>query len=219
MPRVSRAQAEEHRKVITAVSARLFKERGIKAVSIADLMGAAGLTHGAFYGHFESKEALAGVAAKHAFEESTARWRRRIADKQGSARRETLVNAYLDSRNVRKVGRCCPTVSLAADVAREAKGSPVRSAYAQGFGELVDILASTEETGDGAGDRQAALSDYATMVGALMLARATEGTPLSGELLDAARERLNRCHSASTPKKAAGQALAPTRRKTAKVSE
>ena len=62
MPRVSRAEAESHREQITEASSRLFRERGIKGVSVADLMGAAGLTHGGFYGHFESKDALAAVA-------------------------------------------------------------------------------------------------------------------------------------------------------------
>ena len=66
MPRVSRAEAENHRQQITEASARLFKERGVKGVSVADLMGAAGLTHGGFYGHFESKDALAGVAVARA---------------------------------------------------------------------------------------------------------------------------------------------------------
>ena len=81
MPRVSRAEAESHRQQITEASARLFKERGINGVSVADLMGAAGLTHGGFYGHFESKDALAGVAVAHAFEQSAERWRKRAAGK------------------------------------------------------------------------------------------------------------------------------------------
>ena len=79
MPRVSRAQAEAHREAITDASARLFKEHGLKAVSVADLMGAAGLTHGGFYGHFESKDALAGAATAHAYGQAVERWRRRVA--------------------------------------------------------------------------------------------------------------------------------------------
>jgi TetR/AcrR family transcriptional repressor of nem operon len=191
MPRVSRAEARHHREAITDASARLFKERGLKAVSVSDLMGAAGLTHGGFYGHFESKDALAGVAVAHAFEQSVERWRRRVAGKADAAEgRAALVEPYLSPRSVREVGLGCPTVSLASDVAREPAEAPIRAAYGAGLEGLLQVLASVEASGDAAADRQAALADYATMVGALMLARATAGAPLSDELLAAARARL-----------------------------
>ena len=191
MPRVSRAQAETHREAITDVSARLFKEHGLKAVSVADLMGAAGLTHGGFYGHFESKDALAGVAIRHAFEQSVERWRKRMAAlPDAAARRAALVGAYFTPHSVRHAGIGCPTVALAGDVAREPADAPIRAAYVDGLEGLVEILASTQQTGSAAADRQAALADYATMVGALLLARATSGTPTSDAILAAARERL-----------------------------
>lgn len=191
MPRVSRAQAESHREAITEASARLFREHGLQAVSVAELMGAAGLTHGGFYGHFESKDALAGVATGHAFAQSAQRWRQRIAGKaDAAAQREALVASYFTPRSVNDAGQGCPTVALAGDVAREPAEAPIRAAYAQGLESLLDILASVQQTGDEAADRRAALADYATMVGALMLARATGGTALAGEVLAAARERL-----------------------------
>ncbi len=191
MPRVSRAQAETHREAITDVSARLFKEHGVKAVSVADLMGAAGLTHGGFYGHFESKDALAGVAVAHAFGQSVERWRKRAgAQPDDASRRESLVAAYFTPYSVRHAGVGCPTVALAGDVAREPADAPIRAAYVDGLESLVEILASTEHTGSAETDRQAALADYATMVGALLLARATSGTPTSDAILAAARARL-----------------------------
>ncbi len=191
MPRVSRAQAESHREAITDVSARLFKEHGVKSVSVADLMGAAGLTHGGFYGHFESKDALAGVAVEHAFEQSAERWRKRLAAQpDAAARRAALVSPYFTPHSVRHVGAGCPAVALAADVAREPAGAPIRAAYVDGLESLLAILAATEGTGDAATDRQAALADYATMVGALMIARATSGTPTCDAVLAAARDRL-----------------------------
>jgi TetR/AcrR family transcriptional regulator, transcriptional repressor for nem operon len=191
MPRVSRAQADSHREQITDASARLFKERGINGVSVADLMGAAGLTHGGFYGHFESKDALAGIAVAHAFQQSAERWHKRIAGKPDDpARRVALVEKFLTAQSLKDVGMGCPTVALATDVAREPAAAPIRTAYLDGLESLVQILADVEDGPDAAARRSAALADYATMAGALLLARATEGAPLAAELLAAARERL-----------------------------
>jgi len=81
-------------------------------------------------------------------------------------------------------------VSLATDVSREPADAPIRTAFQGGLEELVEILAGVEPGPDAAARRAAALADYATMTGALLLARATEGTPLSAELLAAARARL-----------------------------
>ena len=191
MPRVSRAEAESHRQQITEASARLFKERGINGVSVADLMGAAGLTHGGFYGHFESKDALAGVAVAHAFEQSAERWRKRVASQpDDAAGRALIVDKFLSTPSIREVGLGCPSVSLAADVARQPEAAPIRGAYLDGLEELLRILAGVEDGPDAAARRSAAVADYATMAGALMLARATEGAPLSAEILAAARARL-----------------------------
>ena len=191
MPRVSRAEAESHREQITEASSRLFRERGIKGVSVADLMGAAGLTHGGFYGHFESKDALAGVAAAHAFEQSAERWNKRIASQpDDAARRALLVDKFLTPQSLKDVSMGCPSVSLATDVAREPAAAPIRAAYLDGLESLVQILASVEPGPDAATRRGAALADFATLAGALMLARATEGAPLSAEILAAARTRL-----------------------------
>ena len=191
MPRVSRAEAENHREQITEASARLFRERGLKGVSVADLMGAAGLTHGGFYGHFESKDALAGVAVAHAFEQSAERWHKRIAGKpDAAARRAVLVDKFLTPQSMKDVGGGCPSVSMAGDVAREPAAAPIRTAYLDGLESLVQILAGVEDGADAGERRRAALADFATLAGALMLARATEGAPLSSEILAAARERL-----------------------------
>jgi len=211
MPRVSRAEAESHRQQITEASARLFKERGINGVSVADLMGAAGLTHGGFYGHFESKDALAGEAAAHAFGQSAERWRKRVASQpDDAAGRALIVDRFLSAPSVKEVGLGCPSVSLAADVAREPVAAPIRRAYLDGLEALVEILAGVEDGPDAPARRRAALADYATMAGALMLARATEGAPLSAELLGAARERLLRAPApTSAPASARARANVP----------
>ena len=191
LPRVSRAEADSHREQITDASARLFKERGIKGVSVADLMGAAGLTHGGFYGHFESKDALAGIAVARAFEQSAERWNKRVAAQpDASTGRTEIVDRFLTPKSLREVGMGCPSVAMATDVAREPAAAPIRTAFLGGLESLVQILASVEAGPDAAARRRSALADYATMAGAVLLARATEGTPLASELLAAARERL-----------------------------
>ncbi|HXP64287.1 MAG TPA: hypothetical protein VN815_02320, partial [Steroidobacteraceae bacterium] len=85
----------------------------------------------------------------------------------------------------------CPATTLAADAARKSGDAPIRAAYAAGLEELLAILTSVQDTGAPRSDREAALADFATMVGGLMLAKATQGSALSDEILSAARRRLN----------------------------
>jgi TetR/AcrR family transcriptional repressor of nem operon len=191
MPRVSKQQTESNLRAITEASSRLFRERGIKGVSVADLMAAAGLTHGGFYGHFESKEALAAAACRAAFEGSVVRWKARVAaSADGAAARALLVERYVSANSRGSPGMSCPTAALAVDVAREPAESPVRAAFVAGNAALIDILASVQGAQDAGVARRDALADFATMVGALVLARATAGDAISDEFLKAGRERL-----------------------------
>lgn len=191
MPRASKEQAATHRKTITAASARLFRERGFHGVSVADLMGAAGLTHGGFYVHFESKESLAVEACAKALEEGVARWRRRMAgESTPSAQRAALIDGYLSSKSRNDPGKSCAVAALVNDVAREPLDSLVRTTYTAGLEARLAILASVQQTGDSAEDRARAILDCSTMVGALVLSRATSGNALSDELLTVVREQL-----------------------------
>jgi TetR/AcrR family transcriptional regulator, transcriptional repressor for nem operon len=191
MSRVSKEQSVAHRKTITEVSARLMRERGIKSVSVADLMGAAGLTHGGFYGHFESKDALAAEACAHAFGESVEKWKKRIAGQSDDASAlKAIVDGYLSVRSRDAPSTSCPLPALVSDVAREAADAPVRPAYAAGTEHLLDILSGLQDSGSDKSDRRRALAQLSTLVGALLLARATAGSPLSEEILAAAREAL-----------------------------
>lgn len=188
MPRVSKAEAERNRAVIEQVSSRLFREQGFHGISVADLMGAAGLTHGGFYGHFESKDALAAIACTRAFEESEARWRKRVSDAPDKATAlSSLIDGYLSARNRNNAGAGCPVAALANDVARESDDKPVRESFHDGLVNLLDILVSVQPGDDASADRKTALAQMATLAGALMLSRATQGTPLSNEILAAAR--------------------------------
>ena len=191
MPRVSKAEAEKNRAIIEQVSSRLFREQGFHGISVADLMGAAGLTHGGFYGHFESKDALAAIACTRAFEESEARWRKRVDDAPDhTAALTALIDGYLSTRNRNSAGTGCPVAALANDVAREPDNKPVRAAFHDGLENLLEILSGIQTGPDDAANRSTALAQMATLAGALMLARATQGTPLSNEVLTAARSFL-----------------------------
>ncbi len=192
MPRVSREQADSNRTAITDAASRLFRERGINGVSVSDLMAAAGFTHGGFYGHFDSKDALAAEACRAAFDRSAGRWKKRIGESESDvSARAALVDNYLSDKARRSPGISCPASSLAVDAAREPSESPVRDSFAAGVEELTGILAALQRTGEAEAGRRQALADLSTMVGALVLARATAGREISDEILTAARERLH----------------------------
>ncbi len=191
MSRVSREQSELNRTAIEDAASRLFREKGITGVSVADLMAAVGLTHGGFYGHFQSKNALAAIACAKAFEQSTAKWKKCVDDRPDhTAALASIVDNYLSVNSRNTAGAGCPLSALATDVAREAADKPVRDAFLAGVNNLLEILAGLQGTGDDTRDRTLALGQLSTMVGGLVLARATRGAKISNEFLAAAREQL-----------------------------
>jgi TetR/AcrR family transcriptional repressor of nem operon len=208
MPRVSRAQTEKNRETIELVAARLFREQGINGISVVDLMAAAGLTHGGFYGHFDSKDTLAAIACGKAFEQSATRIAQKIA---GAADPQTalsaITDAYLLGAHRDNPGHGCPAVALAADIAREAPDKPVRAVYLAGVRQLLASLAGlspalpapaggcTAKRGAGASAaaaEQEAMMQLTALVGAVTLARATAGDPLSESFLEAGRALIGR---------------------------
>lgn len=201
MPRVSREQADRNRLAIEAASSRLFRERGIDGVTVADLMAAAGLTHGGFYGHFESKDALAAVACEKAFAETVERWKGVAA---GRATPRAMIDTYLSGPHRDHPGKGCPAAALAADVARHDGERSLQDAYVAGLKELLSALAGMQEGADTSARAHAAMAQLATMVGALTLARATRGDPISNQILAAARDFL--ASSDEPPAGAAGRA-------------
>jgi len=190
MPRVCRAETEKNRTAIRRASSRLFREQGLRA-SVSDVMKAAGLTHGGFYGHFGCKDDLAADACAMAFAESATRWRKRA---EGAADRPSahaaLIEGYLTARNRAAIGSGCPIAALAIDVARESLDKPVRQAFHAGLERLIALLARLESRPGAGAARAQALAELATMLGALVLARATDGSALSDEFMDAARNSL-----------------------------
>lgn len=191
MPRVSKEQTDLNRLAIENVSAKLFREKGFNGVSVSDLMAAAGLTHGGFYGHFSSKDELTAVACAKAFDHAVERWKKRVEGaKDEKVALKTIIDNYLSSKNVLDIGTSCPGPALAVDVARESYDKPVRAAYLAGTTELVEVLASLVASNDPTERRKIALAQWSTMVGAMMLARATHDDAIAEEILSAARAQL-----------------------------
>jgi TetR/AcrR family transcriptional repressor of nem operon len=195
MPRVSREQTERNGSAIEAAASRLFREQGFKAVSVADLMAAAGLTHGGFYGHFASKDALVAVTCGQAYAQSQRRWEGRVAGLSGAAARREIIDNYLSPASVAASGDGCPATALATDVARMPDDAAVRDVYAAGLNGLIDTLTGLSNEPEAPARRRQALVDMAALVGAVTLARATQGQPIAGEVLDAVRRMLLDEHS------------------------
>jgi TetR/AcrR family transcriptional repressor of nem operon len=191
MPRVSKEQAGHNRRAIQTASARLFRERGLNGVSVADLMAAAGLTHGGFYGHFDSKDALAAVACSTAFEQSAQRWSKRIEGQPDSAAALTaLIDGYLSGQSRDEAGSGCSMTALATDVAREPAEKPIHGAYVAGVKKLLNVIVLLQESGDKNADYRQAVTQLATLVGALTLARATREDTISDDFLVLVRQHL-----------------------------
>jgi len=183
--RVSRERAAENRDRIIDVAGRLFRERGFDGIGVANLMKAAGLTHGGFYGNFESKEDLALEACERVLARSTETWPA-MAAKDPKAPLKGLLHWYLTARHRDRPGEGCIYAALAADVARQ--DSPtLRRTFTAGLQSLIDTLVRIVPGRSNAARRQKALACLSTMVGALILARAVDDTKLSDEILAAAR--------------------------------
>ena len=191
MPKVSKAQAAANHQAIEAAASRLFRERGLAAVSVADVMAEAGLTHGGFYTHYDSKDALVASACDSAFSFAAEKWRRRIDAAESPAQaRDAITEGYLKPAHCDPSAATCPTATLAADVARATSKHPIHRAYLSGVKRQIDTLATLESSGDRDTDRARACVQLATMMGALLLARATHGDPVSEEIVRAARAHL-----------------------------
>ncbi len=190
--RLSKQQAAKNRQDIIDAAARLFRERGIDGVGVADLMKAAGFTHGGFYNHFESKEALAAEACAAAFEGAIAAMTKLLGKTESGFRK--YIDKYLSQAHRDEPDGGCPTASLAADAWRQ--GDEFQAAYTEGIRGFLAIfeeqLAKTTGKKASASARERALRTLNEMVGALVLSRAVAGADaaLSEEILRASREKL-----------------------------
>src|SRR4051812_150847 len=176
--KVSREQAAENRERIIETAARLFRERGFDGIGVADLMQNAGLTHGGFYGQFDSKEDLAAKACERALGQSAARLDRVIAEHPKNAL-QAVAASYLSKRHRDDPGSGCAFVALGAEAPRHEAG--VRKVFTAALYERVEKLVRLIP-GTPAARRRKALATMASMVGAQVLARAVDDAALSNEI-------------------------------------
>ena len=195
--RVSREKAAEHRDRIIDAAGALFRAKGFGGIGLADIMNAADLTHGGFYGHFASKDDLVGEASRRIMARAAANWTK-LVEAAPDNPYAALLERYLSPRHRDDPGKGCAFAALGNDAARS--GKIVRKAFADGLAPLIDILAQSIPGKSIPGKsipgkskaarRRKAVAAMATLVGALTLARAVEGTPLSDEMLEAAHREL-----------------------------
>ena len=185
--RMSREAMARHHDEIVAAAARMLRERGIEGTSVADLMQAAGLTHGGFYRHFETKEALVAEASEVAFDGMLASIDANFGKLGPADGLKRYISRYLSSVHVREPGAGCPVAGFGADAARA--GPAVRKTFADRIRKLIDKLATALH--GSAAERQAkAATTCAMLVGAVVIARAVGDSKLAGEVLAACREAL-----------------------------
>ena len=178
MRRSRDATAASKRRILDA-AARMLRERGIAATSIADVMQAAGMKPGGFYKHFGSKEDLVRQAIGAAFEQRVATFDATRATEGEAAAIDAYIATYLSDAHVDHPGYGCPVAAFGADAGRE------REAYAGDFHEGMEQLVERLGGADPA-TREAAIRRLCLMVGAVVVARAAGGLPLRAEALAAA---------------------------------
>jgi len=178
--KVSREQAAENRERIVEIAARLFRERGFDGIGVADLMKSVGLTHGGFYGHFDSKEALMAQACARALEHSLGQWRERADAAPGSAL-SAVTAGYLSTTHRDQPGDGCVLAALGAEAARHS--APVRHAVTEGLRPFVELMTQLVPGRSKAVKRERALAALAGMLGAMVLARAVDDPVLGEEIL------------------------------------
>jgi TetR/AcrR family transcriptional repressor of nem operon len=187
--RESREVKAKHYGEIVAAASKMLRGRGIDRTSLADLMRAAGLTHGGFYRHFKSKDALVAASTRNMFGAIIASFRARV-DKEGpTAALSAYVNEYLSGRHVKAPEEGCPVAGYGAEAARESRA--VREAFAEGMKQMLSLAA--EGVSCPKEKRCArAMALQALMTGAVVMARAAGSSNLSQEILTSARQEVER---------------------------
>ena len=172
--RVTREQMAEHRRKILESAGKLFRAKGFEAVTVAEVMQAAGLTHGGFYGHFKSKDDLVAETLAQAFKPG-----------KSSGDLAAFTRSYLSPKHRDDFAGGCSTAGLAAETIRQAPAA--RTAMTAGLRQTIERLSLQAAGETGAARRRAAIGPWAAMVGALVLARASDDLKLSDEILSEVR--------------------------------
>jgi TetR/AcrR family transcriptional regulator, transcriptional repressor for nem operon len=189
---------ETHARIVKKASVRL-REKGAHGIGVADLMKEAGLTHGGFYAHFDSREALVIEAFAHAMDRSTERWRKLAEQTRPEKRLANIVESYLTTVHRDDPGHGCAVPTLGAEIARESPKT--RKAFAAKLEQMIGMLADQIPEVPRKAARKQAMAAIATMMGTMVLARIAGSGEFSDEILDAGRDAV--LSPAKPPKRAA----------------
>lgn len=192
--RVTRAQAAENRQKAINEASRLFRKRGFDGIGVKDLMEAAGLTQGAFYKQFKSKEDLVAQASRRALESAALRWSAAAA-----ANPEDPLGAvfalYLSMEHREEVMDGCPIVALGSDAARQSRD--VKASFEAGIRAQLELLGRLLREPDGEVPNEKAMAILSTMIGAMVLSRSVNDERLSARILQAAANSVQSASPAS----------------------
>jgi TetR/AcrR family transcriptional repressor of nem operon len=194
--RVTRQTHADHGSALLAAASRLFRRQGLESVRVSDVSAAAGLTHGAFYGHFATKSALAKAACADSLRRGAGRWRARAAAARAEQRDplHAIIDAYLTEEHRDAPERGCWLGAVGAEAARAEAG--LRAALAQGTALLRDVLAGEIAARHPAWTApqigQSADAVLAALVGGLVVARASATDPATSRAALAAAAALAR---------------------------
>ena len=180
--RVSKEQMAVHRRHILDSAAKLFREQGFDAVTVADVMKAAGLTHGGFYRHFASKDALIAAAIGEAQAQAAAHPDFPAEDLP------RYVAAYLSPEHRDQAGSGCPVAGMGPAAIRA--GAEARQVMTDGLKRQIARLSKSAPGKTAPEKRQAAIAAWGAMVGSLILARLSDDAALSDEILTATKHAL-----------------------------
>jgi TetR/AcrR family transcriptional regulator, transcriptional repressor for nem operon len=191
---------ETHARIVRRASVRL-REKGAHGIGVADLMKEAGLTHGGFYAHFDSREALLIEAFGYAMDRSMDYWRKNAEQTSPEKRLATIVDSYLTTTHRDDPGRGCAVPTLGAEIARESPKA--RKAFAAKLEQMIDMIAGQLIDLPPKAARKQAAATLATMMGTVVLSRIAGNGEFSDEILAAGREAvLARAAQAKVAKKA-----------------
>lgn len=190
MKRAAARSKEATHERIVETAARAIRRSGYAGTSVADIMKEAGLTHGGFYAHFASREAMLAEAADRAGAEAVAASARIAAAAPPEQALQGLLRAYLSKEHLESAEMGCPVAALGSEMPRQAP--EVRRAATRRIKEMIDVVARQSPDWGQPGAHEQALVTTATMVGALVMARAVDDQRLSDALLKAALKHLVR---------------------------
>ncbi len=202
--RVSRERSAQNRERIVNSAARLFRERGIGATGVDAITEDAGLTHGSLYSQFGSKEAIAAEAIRFALARGKRVWLRALERNPGKRALPAIVDGYLSRAHRDSPGTGCVVAALGTDIARQPR--LVRQAFTKEVKEDLEFLSRLMANREHSRSYEDAIQAFASMAGALILARAVNDEALSDLILEStARRVIKRAKNpkpVSTPKPA-----------------